>query len=242
MAIPKFIHYCWFGGKPKGKLVDECLESWKKILPHFEIKEWNESNYSSDSFFFNECISKNKFAFASDYARFDILYKLGGIYMDTDMLVLNPLNNLLNNDCFFGYETENNISCGIIGSVVGDTFISIILNELNNVMSNTYFNNYTIVQLVNKLYRNLNNSISESKIAIYPIEYFYPYPYGADGNPLSYKSKNTYAIHLWSASWMNDYQRSQLLLAQGKKKEARQLFIKLLFSKPHYLRFISKYL
>ena len=241
MSIPKIIHYCWFGGKPKGKLVDECLDSWKKILPDFEINEWNESNYSSDSFFFNECIAKSKYAFASDYARFDILYKLGGIYMDTDMLVLKPLNNLLNTDCFFGFETENNISCGIIGSMEEDSFISIILKELNSVISGTYFNNYTIVQVVNKLYRNLNNWDSEN-IAIYPIEYFYPYPYGSDGNPLSYQSKNTYTIHLWSASWMNDYQRSQLLLAQGKKREARRLFIRLLFSKPHYLRFIGQYI
>ena len=241
MSIPKIIHYCWFGGKPKGKLVDECLDSWKKILPDFEINEWNESNYSSDSFFFNECIAKSKYAFASDYARFDILHNLGGIYLDIDMLILKPLDSLLNNDCFFGFETENNISCGIIGAVTGNKFISLILSELNNVISNAYFDNYTIVQVVNRLYRNINNSISENKITIYPIKYFYPYPYGANGNPLSYKSKDTYAIHLWNASWMNDYQRSQLLLAQGKKREARKLFIKLLLNKPHYLRFFGQY-
>ena len=39
MSIPKTIHYCWFGGKPKPELAEKCIRSWKKYCPDFEIME-----------------------------------------------------------------------------------------------------------------------------------------------------------------------------------------------------------
>ena len=84
--IPKIIHYCWFGGKPKPDCVVKCISTWRDKLPDYEIKEWNESNFNINC---NEYVQKahemKKWAFVSDYARFYVLYNYGGVYLDTDV-------------------------------------------------------------------------------------------------------------------------------------------------------------
>lgn len=84
--IPKVIHYCWFGGKPIDKLGEKCIASWKKYCPDYEIKRWDESNYNLEVCdYVKEAYQAEKWAFVSDYARFDILYHYGGweIFMRT---------------------------------------------------------------------------------------------------------------------------------------------------------------
>lgn len=241
MSIPKIIHYCWFGKKPKGKLIEECIESWKQYLPGYKLVEWNEDTYSSDSFFFNECLAQKKYAFASDYVRFDVLKKQGGIYMDTDMLLLKSLDPLLKDDCFFGYEYENIISCGVIGAIAGEPFIANIQQTLAGVNNMAFFENYTIVKQVNELFAKWKSERSHQLPVIHPIDYFYPYPFAAGGDPMSYKTNNTIAIHLWNASWFNDYNKALLLFSQGKKAAARKLFCKSLLRHPQYIRFAGKF-
>ena len=74
--IPKIIHYCWFGGKPLPELAKKCIASWKKYCPDYEIKEWNESNFDLNACtYVKEAYDSKKYAFVSDYARFDILYR-----------------------------------------------------------------------------------------------------------------------------------------------------------------------
>ena len=43
--IPKIIHYCWFGGNPLPESAQQCIQSWKRLMPDYEIKEWNETNF-----------------------------------------------------------------------------------------------------------------------------------------------------------------------------------------------------
>ena len=96
--IPKVIHYCWFGRNPKPVSVQKCIESWKKYLPDYEIREWNNTNFEAMSVKFTaEAMAKKKYAFVSDYVRLHALYKYGGVYLDTDVKVLKSFNNLLNN-------------------------------------------------------------------------------------------------------------------------------------------------
>ena len=90
--IPHIIHYCWFGRNPKSELVLNCIESWKKYLPGYEIREWNEDNYDVTQVnFVKEAYENQKWAFVSDYVRFDVLYQFGGIYFDTDVELLKPI-------------------------------------------------------------------------------------------------------------------------------------------------------
>ena len=103
--IPKIIHYCWFGGNPLPKSAKKCIESWRKFLPDYEIKEWNESNYDVHKIsYIHEAYETKKYAFVSDYARFDILYQFGGIYFDTDVQVLAPMDDIIAKGPFMGRE------------------------------------------------------------------------------------------------------------------------------------------
>ena len=105
--IPKIIHYCWFGHNPLPPLALKCIASWKKYLPDYEIKEWNEDNFDVNIIpYTREAYGAGKYAFVSDYARFWILYKYGGIYFDTDVEVIRPIDDIIAAGGFMGYETD----------------------------------------------------------------------------------------------------------------------------------------
>ena len=105
--IPKIIHYCWFGRNPLPELARKCIASWRKYLPDYEIKEWNEDNFDVNIIPYTaEAYAQKKYAFVSDYARFWILYRYGGIYFDTDVEVIRPLDDIIARGCFMGFETD----------------------------------------------------------------------------------------------------------------------------------------
>lgn len=103
--IPKIIHYCWFGGNPLPDSAMKCIASWKKFLPDYEIKEWNESNFDVNMIpYVKEAYQVKKYAFVSDFARFYILYKYGGLYFDTDVEIVKPLDSIISKGAFMGCE------------------------------------------------------------------------------------------------------------------------------------------
>ena len=96
--IPKIIHYCWFGGGEKNPKILDCMASWKKRLPDFEIREWNEQNFDIHCCaYVEEAYAAGKYAFVSDYARLYALYHEGGVYLDTDIEILKSFEALLRN-------------------------------------------------------------------------------------------------------------------------------------------------
>lgn len=116
--IPKIIHYCWFGKHPIHEQFVMYINQWKKILPHYELKEWNESNFelSKAPLYVREAYECKKFAFVSDYVRLYALYSEGGIYLDTDVIVKKSFDNYLNNGFFSSIEYHKDMvkSLGII--------------------------------------------------------------------------------------------------------------------------------
>lgn len=109
--IPKIIHYCWFGRGPLPELAQKCITSWKKYLPDYEIKEWNEDNFDVNIIPYTaEAYKAKKYAFVSDYARFWILYKFGGIYFDTDVEVIRPIDDIVERGNFMGFETDPSLT------------------------------------------------------------------------------------------------------------------------------------
>ena len=105
--IPKVIHYCWFGRNPLPPLAKECIASWKKFLPDYEIKEWNEDNFDVNIIPYTaEAYKQKKYAFVSDYARFWILYQHGGLYFDTDVEIIRPLDDIIAKGPFMGFELD----------------------------------------------------------------------------------------------------------------------------------------
>lgn len=102
--IPKVIHYCWFGRKPLPKEACRCIDSWRRHCPEWEIRRWDEDNFDIDAVAYTrEAASKGKWAFVSDYARFKILYDHGGVYLDTDVELIRPLDNIIARGPFMGF-------------------------------------------------------------------------------------------------------------------------------------------
>ena len=111
--MDKIIHYCWLGGKELPEKMKYCIESWKRLCPDYEIKEWNESNYDIEKNDYIKCAYKDKkYAFVADYMRFDILYNYGGVYLDTDVELLRSLNSLINQN-FMGMERAGELNPGL---------------------------------------------------------------------------------------------------------------------------------
>ena len=111
--IPRKIHYFWFGGNEKPAKVKKCINSWKKYCPDYELVEWNESNFDVHCMpFVEQAYNAKKYAFVSDVARLIVVYEQGGIYMDTDVEVIKPLDDLLENKAYMSFENNENVNTG----------------------------------------------------------------------------------------------------------------------------------
>lgn len=220
--IPKIIHYIWVGGNPLPKIVEKCINSWKKYCPDYEIKRWDETNLNLNEYqFAKDAYDARKYAFASDVFRFDILYKEGGIYLDTDVELRKPLDEFLSLNAFSGFESEKSVAPGLIcGMEKGNT---ICLKMLEYYKTHTYTesmqNKETVCTIFTRLLKEdglkLNNTLQAlDDITIYPTDYFCP---------ISFETKecnitdNTYTIHHFAASWVDPPSLFQKLVINVKK-------------------------
>lgn len=230
--IPKIIHYCWFGRGLKSKSVFECIESWKRILPDYEIIEWNESNFDiSQNAYVQEAYNEKKWAFVSDYVRLYALYNFGGIYLDTDVELIKNIDCFLIFSNFMGLEDKSRIMTAVIGSEKGSAWIKYLLDDYSN--RSFYKNNgsldlMTNVERVTLLakkqgFMEINDKTSSFKnVIVFSTEYFSP------KSPLSgkvNKTSNTYCIHHFESSWINkgykDILRKYIVLVMGEKNYIR---------------------
>lgn len=129
--IPKKIHYCWIGGNPLPESAKKCIRSWKKYCPDYEIIEWNESNYDfTKNIYMKEAFEARKWGFVPDYARLDIIYEHGGIYLDTDVEIIRTFDDLLKYEGFAGFETDQYVALGLgFGAKKGNPVIKAIMNS-----------------------------------------------------------------------------------------------------------------
>jgi hypothetical protein len=207
--IPKTIHYCWFG---KGQLPDlaiKCITSWKKYLPDYEIKLWNEENFDVNAIpYVKEAYFSRKFAFVTDYVRLFALYTEGGVYMDTDVEILKNIDQFLNTPAFSGFETDDCIPTGIIGAEKNSLWAKEQLDYYCNISfikSNGAYNLKTNVQIITENMSILgfipNNKfqIINNYFYIYPKDFFCPKSHETGIVTIT---ENTYCIHHFSGSWL----------------------------------------
>ena len=209
MAIPKIVHYCWFGGKEKPDSVKKCIESWKKFLPDYQLMEWNEDNFNIEKLkYTKEAYAEGKYAFVSDVARIEALYQYGGIYMDTDVEVLKSFNSLLNTRCILGMEEKEYVATSFMAFEKGHPLVKEFLKLYENIrfldedgQINTGTN---VAKLTNMLMEKgfvQENHYQEFEegIKVYPKDFFSPYDYI---NCYSKKTNNTYTMHHFYKSWV----------------------------------------
>lgn len=129
--IPKTIHYCWFGRGEKPKLARKCIASWKKFCPDYEIVEWNEDNFDINSTPYTRyCYENKKWAYLSDYVRLAVVYQNGGVYFDTDVEVIAPIDSLLDSKAFFAFENSQNVATGLgFGAEINSQYIRAMMDQ-----------------------------------------------------------------------------------------------------------------
>lgn len=208
--IPKKIHYCWFGGNPLPKLAEKCIESWKKYCPDYEIIEWNETNYDLESCtYVEEAYKAQKWAFVSDFARLDIVYNHGGIYLDIDVELLKNLDELLKNKVFFATEQVGLINTGLIfGAEIKNPNVKLLLDEYTHIHFTISENVYDTLPCPQRnTHPFLNKGLQKedeiqviNEAVIFPPEYFCP----IDNETKECKiTSNTYSVHHFGASWIS---------------------------------------
>lgn len=228
--IPKVIHYCWFGRNPLPKMAVKCIASWKKYLPEYEIKEWNEDNFDVNIIpYTNDAYADGKYAFVSDYARFWILYHYGGVYFDTDVEVIKPLYDIIERGPFMGLEIPGE-NCKIapgLGLAIesGNPIYATILEgfaKLNYHLPDGSRNPYTMIPMVTDIMKSkgLNgfDCVQDvDGVFVYAPDYFNPLD---DATGRLRKSENTRTIHWFMKSWMK---RQNVVVVWAKRLFRRSI-------------------
>lgn len=211
--IPKIIHYCWYGGQPLPHEIEICIASWRKFCPDYTIKRWDETNSPMDKPWMKQAFKHRKWAFMADYCRFHALYKEGGIYMDTDMLLKQGLDIFLNDSFFMGEQDALSIAAGIIGAEQRHPYLKHILDYYDSIPFDVVsppIITHILTALLEKdgyVYEDKLQRLSNG-IVLYPTEYFYPIHYT---QPFEfddidrYCTHDTYGVHLWNKSWSSEF-------------------------------------
>lgn len=237
--IPKVIHYCWFGKGEPPKLMRKCLKSWKKYLPEYKIMIWNEDSFDVESILYTkEAYQARKFAFVSDYVRLYALYEYGGVYMDTDVEILKPLDHFLSHQMFSGFESPQSVPTGLMASEKGNVWIQEQLNYYNgrhfllpdgkmDLVANVFPMTQSAIAhglTLNNQYQELENGC-----VFYPTTYFCP----LGGDNILKITHDTYAIHHFSGSWLTQ---------KEQKSRQRVRFFKQIFGHVLTEKLITIYL
>lgn len=235
MTIPKIIHTFWFADDTSGlghdlpERYQRCLESWRKYAPDYEIKIWNQNSYhGAGCLFYEQAIEMKCWAFASDYARADVLRRFGGIYMDLDVEMLKPIDDLLYNDAYMSFESLDRIECGSgMGAKAGNRILDEIckdyesrpfIKEDGSLDMSTCPVRFTNVIARHGLVKNGGFQIVDD-ITIYPFEYLTGKSFDTG---IIYSSDISYTLHHHNGSWVPGHTKS----AMDKRYAEIEAFVK----------------
>lgn len=215
--IPKILHYCWFGKKSIPDRYREWMKSWKKYCPDYEIIEWNEANYDiTKNKYMEQAYEAKRWGFVSDYARLDIIYQYGGVYLDTDVELLKTLNELLYQKGFCGFEDEYYVATGLgFGAVAKSNAVRKMRDYYNDVNFKYDDGKYNMTvcpihqtKCLIKYGLVPNGGYQQlSDINVYPKSFFSPLN-RFTGQII--KNKDTFSIHHGDASWLDYDKKDQI--------------------------------
>lgn len=224
--IPKIIHYCWFGGNPKPPLAVKCIQSWKKHCPDYEIREWNEENFdlSGAPLYVRQAYAAGRWAFVTDYVRLKALTEQGGVYLDTDVELLKPLDPFLQNRAFAGFEAVDRVQTGLLACEKDFPLLSAFLRHYDTAVflrPDGTADTTTNVEVLTELCRQRGLRTDDTfqvveGLAIYPREVFCPVDY--DTLKLK-KTRKTVCIHWFSGSWQTQEEKAFL---EGEKRRLQE--------------------
>lgn len=239
--IPKIIHYCWFGNNPMPKKFIENIESWKKYLPDYELRCWNENNFDINSVdYVKKAYQMRKWAFVSDYVRLWSIYNYGGIYLDTDVEVLQSFDRFLNHDFFIGMDRDAKdrlprlLGTGIIGSIPKHSWLKECLEIYDKKILTSKSDTEKIeFTTINQIMTNhacetrgliLDNTfqILTDNIAVYPQDVFCAFNWATRRK---YITENTYSLHKFEGSWLERSDRPIVWHVRKKLKKGLRMIV-----------------
>lgn len=231
--IPKIIHYCWFGKNPKPKYLLKYIRTWENKLDGYEFVEWNESNFDiNGNLFTKQAYENKKFAFVSDFVRLYAVFHFGGIYLDTDVEVLESFNGFLNKNAFIGFEGDSLIGTAVIGAQKNNDLIGLFLKHYQNrafVKDNGELdqtpNTHIIANiLIEKgLLFNGNYQVIDNSLEIFPQDYFSAKSFST-GEVIS--TSNTVSVHHFACSWFPWHIKLRIQLSHYLKTIQRNFYKK----------------
>ena len=210
MSIPKVIHYCWFGKGKMPNLAKKCIKSWKKYCPDYEFVLHTEDNFDlTQNRYVREAYKAGKWAFVSDYARLKIIYDNGGIYLDTDVELIKPVDDLIKLGGFMGFDEKGIVATGLgFGAEKGNKIVSEFLKDYDDIpfiLPDGSFDltpcpdrNTEALKRLGMDIENKNQTFMD--VTFLPDEYLCPMDYYTGKMTITDK---TYSIHHYSASWTN---------------------------------------
>jgi mannosyltransferase OCH1-like enzyme len=211
--IPPTIHYCWFGRGEQSALLQRCMASWQRVMPDYQIKEWNELNSPLDNVYTKAAYRQKAWSRLSNYIRLHVLHQEGGIYFDTDVEVVRPLTPLLRHQCFLGFQLEREetdwLNSAIMGAVPGHPFLRrcMELTVQKFVDEGEFYRSPAIITAALKESGLRDYGLQEiDEVTLYPLEYFYPYSWFEKFSP-DCITENTYCVHHWAGSWVKPEKR-----------------------------------
>lgn len=239
--IPKIIHYCWFGRGKMPELAVKCMNSWHKYLPEYEYKLWNEDTFDINSVpYVKEAYEARKFAFVTDYVRLWALNKFGGIYMDTDVEILRPLDEFLELPAFTGYEGSSYMApvTGLMASAADGVWVK----EQLAYYDGAHFkkadgsldltpNTVTISAIMEKNNFVLNGKygVYKNDLHVFPVDYFCP----LSSTRELILTVNSVCIHHFAGSWVERtrFQKCKMWILKtlGKSLTLRLVSLKRFF-------------
>ena len=217
--IPKIIHMCWFGGNPYPWKIQYCIDSWKRILPDYEVMLWDEERFDVGSLAWTrEAYDAGKYAFVADYVRFYAMYNYGGIYMDCDVEVIRSFDDLLGLPYFVGNEAcDSSIELAAFGAEKGLEWVKYAMDHyvgrhfikengerdmlpIPFVMMPHLSRKYDVVHI---------GGLSEfdpdpSRICVLPLDWFNAHPWEEGIGKKYVITENTRCIHHFANSWTED--------------------------------------
>ncbi len=210
--IPKKIHYFWFSGDPYNDKIKECINSWQKHLFDYEIIKWDLTNTPIDCEFARKALAEKKWAFLSDYARLKVLSEFGGIYLDTDVLVVKSFNDLLSCESFWGRAQNGMVEPVVIGSKPGNKIVKDCLEHFSTKLeSELFFQEIpleigAIFKKAGFIESNPKSQVLENAV-VFSYDYFCPMPFekADEKDPFYFVTNNTYGIHLWNSAWFDPF-------------------------------------
>lgn len=231
--IPKIIHYCWFGRGDMPELALKCVESWHKFMPDYEYKLWNEDNFDIDSVLYvKEAYELRKFAFVTDYVRLWALFNEGGIYMDTDVEILKPLDDLLHLSAFTGYEGSKTRPpvTGLMASEVHGEWVKEQLDAYQDahfILEDGSLDMTTNTARISRIMRD-GGFVQDGMYRVYkdlhvfPTEYFCPRQTTGE----FFLCEHTYCDHHFMGTWNDNPKKGWLIKVIGPDLMTRLIKLK----------------